>query len=85
MNEPGIVSAFDAKTHLSGLLRSTEQGQSFIIKRRGKAVARLVPVQEVPTETDLLSLSKRCQALRQEIAKNSKRPLRVKDLIDEGR
>ena len=35
------VSAFDAKTHLSALLRETEKGQSFVIHRRGKPVAWL--------------------------------------------
>ncbi len=85
MNEPDIVSAFNAKTHLSGLLRSVEQGRSFTIKRRGKTIARLIPAHEHAEGADLPSLAKRCQALRQQIAKNLKRPLRVKDLIEEGR
>ena len=34
------VSAFEAKTRLSELLRETERGRSFVIRRRGKAVAR---------------------------------------------
>jgi prevent-host-death family protein len=37
------VSAFEAKTKLLELLRETEQGSSFVIYRRGKEVARLVP------------------------------------------
>ncbi len=37
------VSAFEAKTRLSELLRETERGKSFVIRRRGKPVARLVP------------------------------------------
>ena len=40
------VSAFDAKTHLSSLLRDAERGQSFVIHRRGKPVANLGPVRE---------------------------------------
>ncbi|MDP3017447.1 MAG: type II toxin-antitoxin system prevent-host-death family antitoxin, partial [Deltaproteobacteria bacterium] len=38
-----VVSAFEAKTRLSELLRETEKGVSFRILRRGKEVARLIP------------------------------------------
>lgn len=37
------VGAFDAKTRLSELLRETERGRSFLILRRGRPVARLLP------------------------------------------
>ena len=37
------IGAFEAKTKLSELLRETERGRSFLILRRGKAVARLLP------------------------------------------
>jgi prevent-host-death family protein len=37
-----IVGAFEAKTHLSRLLREVEQGESVTITVRGKAVADLV-------------------------------------------
>lgn len=38
------VGAFEAKTHLSALLAAVEAGETVTITRRGKAVARLVPV-----------------------------------------
>ena len=47
------VSAFHAKTHLSSLLRETERGQSYTIRRRGKAVARLVPPVEKKGHSEL--------------------------------
>ena len=37
------IGAFEAKTHLSRLLRATQTGKSFIITQRGKAVAELRP------------------------------------------
>ena len=40
---PETVSAYAAKTHLSRLLHSVETGQQFLITRRGKPIARLVP------------------------------------------
>jgi prevent-host-death family protein len=44
MKTKNTVSAFDAKTHLSRLLREVQDGSSITITKRGKPVARLVPV-----------------------------------------
>lgn len=38
------IGAFEAKTHLSELLDRVEQGEELVITRRGRAVARLVPI-----------------------------------------
>jgi prevent-host-death family protein len=43
------VTLFDAKNRLSGLVDQVEDGQEITITRRGKAVARIVPV---PPEAD---------------------------------
>jgi prevent-host-death family protein len=42
---PKTVGAFEAKTHLSRLLREVESGQTVIITQRGKPVAELRPVE----------------------------------------
>ncbi len=78
--KPRDISAFDAKTHLSELLRETERGYSFTIRRRGKAVARLVPVESGP-ETDIKEIAK---GLR-EIRRRGKGRVSIRQLIDEGR
>ena len=75
------VSAFEAKTHLSELLRETERGRSFIIRRRGKAVAQLVPPakeQRVPDLSQLLTSFR-------EIRKRIPETLNVRELTEEGR
>jgi prevent-host-death family protein len=36
------VSAYEAKTHLPRLLRAVERGETVVITRHGKPVARLV-------------------------------------------
>lgn len=41
------VGAFEAKTHLSALLDKVSRGEEVVIKKRGKAVARLVPAELV--------------------------------------
>ena len=44
-----MVNIHEAKTHLSKLVEQVEQGESVIIARAGKPVARLVPLeQQVP-------------------------------------
>ena len=40
------VGAFEAKTHLSALLKRVSQGQEVLIRRRGKPVAKLVPIRQ---------------------------------------
>jgi prevent-host-death family protein len=40
------VGAYEAKTHLAALLEEAEAGTTITITRRGKPVARLVPVEE---------------------------------------
>lgn len=42
------VNVYEAKTQLSKLLQQVEGGDEIIIARRGKPVARLVPVQRAP-------------------------------------
>jgi len=81
MGKTNEISVFEAKTHLSELLRETERGRSFVIRRRGKIVARLVaPVKE----TKVADLTKLSAAFRQ-IRKRIKGPLHVRELIEEGR
>ena len=50
------ISAFEAKTHLSELLRDTEQGRSFVIYRRGKPVARRI--RTIPAQCEFSLVSK---------------------------
>jgi len=75
------VSAFDAKTHLSELLRETEKGRSFLIHRRGKPVAWLGPPPASEKDQDILSIKKTLQSIRREITGS----VNVRKLIEEGR
>ena len=75
------VSAFEAKTKLSGLLRETEQGGSFIICRRGKEVARLVPPMKEEQEVDLTQVLSSFRKIRERISGK----VSIRKLIEEGR
>jgi prevent-host-death family protein len=74
------VSSFDAKTHLSQLIQDVEKGKSITITRRGKPVARLVPVQE-ENETPVEYIVEELASVRRRI----KGVFDVKKLIKEGR
>jgi prevent-host-death family protein len=75
-----IVGLFDAKTRLSELVEQVAQGgDDIVITRRGKAVARLVPIEpESEVESALaLLLSARATSVSGSGS--------LRDLIDDGR
>jgi prevent-host-death family protein len=75
------VSAFDAKTKLSELLRETEQGGSFVIYRRGKEVARLLPPLKEEKEVSLKKVLASFREIRERISGR----VSIRKLINEGR
>ena len=78
------ISEFEAKTHLSELLRDTEQGRSFVIYRRGKPVARLVPPEPNRGVRNWREVIRSFRDLRERIEKKSGH-IKVRALIEEGR
>ena len=44
------VSAREANQHFSRLLRAAAEGEDVVITRRGKPVAKLVPISEEPID-----------------------------------
>lgn len=44
------IGSFEAKTKFSALLERVEQGEQILITRRGKPVARLMPIAPVRKE-----------------------------------
>ncbi len=75
------VSAFEAKTKLSELLRETEQGGSFIIYRRGKEVGRLIPPVKEEQEVDLKQVLSSFREIRERIPGK----VSIRELVEEGR
>jgi prevent-host-death family protein len=75
------VSAFDAKTHLSQLLQQAEQGKTVTITRRGKPVARLVPVETEQEPLGPEDVLKGFEKIRGRVKKR----VDIRTLIDEGR
>ena len=59
------IGAFEAKTHLSELLAAVEKGETIVITRRGRPVARLVPEPAVPERAEAIL---RIASLRERLA-----------------
>jgi prevent-host-death family protein len=57
------VSAYEAKTHLPRLIKAVEGGETIVITRHGKPVARLVPI-EPGDRGDVAAAIERLKALR---------------------
>ena len=70
------IGAFEAKTHLSELLRQVEGGAAYLIKRRGKPVARLMPPGS-DLDRDRTALLARMTARRQALPSLSEAELRA--------
>ncbi|MFL6164397.1 MAG: type II toxin-antitoxin system Phd/YefM family antitoxin [Jatrophihabitantaceae bacterium] len=74
------VGAYEAKTHLPRLLEQVEAGDTIIITRHGREVARLVPAD--PKATDPAQV---IDALRQARKGIRRGRLSIRRMIDEGR
>ena len=80
-SEAEEVSAYDAKTKLSELLRETARGRAFVIRRRGKIVARLLPPETERSADSLLELKEAFGRIRAK----QKGTVDVCALVREGR
>ncbi len=79
---PREVQASDAKTHLPRLLTDVEKGETIVITRHGRAIARLVPAVE-DRRSQLGRLKDEIAELRRSMPRLS--PEDILSARDEGR
>lgn len=89
------IGLFEAKTHLSSLVESVEQGEEIVITRRGKPVARLMPYGKPDQEARRRQVEKAIAGMRKLRERVEKRRIRlglppltqkeIKAMIEEGR
>jgi len=77
----GKVSSYEAKTHLSGLLRRTAKGEQITITKHGVSVAMLVPVRTSKKRSVRASI----QEIRKFRAGKKLDRIDLKAMIEEGR
>jgi len=75
------VGIYDAKTRLSEIVERVESGSEVVITRRGKAVARIVPM-PAPARDRRAAAARRIRALRDKWAIGG---VNIRRLIDQGR
>ena len=60
------VGTFEAKTHLSALLDDVARGETIVITKRGRVVARLTPP-EAPARETAVAAARTLRDLRQRV------------------
>jgi prevent-host-death family protein len=76
------VGSYEAKTHLPQLLERVARGEEILITRHGKAMARLVPANDVK-KSDLKNVIQRMRDLRKGVTLGPN--LTIRQLIEEDR
>ena len=77
------IGAFEAKTQFSRILEKTQAGADFIITKRGKPVAKIIPINKEPEMTfqeavqDLLKMKK--------LYRGKPGSFSIREAIEEGR
>ena len=77
------IGAFEAKTHFSQIINEVERGADYIVTRRGKPVAKIVPIEEKPEMTRKEVLAK-FQELRKHY-RGKPGSFNIREAIEEGR
>ncbi len=77
----GTISSYEAKTHLSRLLKRTAEGERITITRHGVSVAMLVPVGSSRNRDIRVSI----QAVKSFRESHTLGGASLKEMIEEGR
>lgn len=79
------VKIEEAKTHLPRILERVERGETVVITRHGKAVARLVPAAPTTPRPELVDVIEAMRAFQEQEAPTLGDDLSIRDFINEGR
>lgn len=78
------VGTFEAKTHLTRILDEVARGAEYVITKRGKPVARIVPARPVAKKMEKARLAEEMLALRGTVRARLTAK-QIRELIAEGR
>lgn len=78
-----FIGSYEAKTKLPALIREVQAGQRYTITVRGKAVAELVPINQVESKEMVVKAVHHMLNFVDSISSNT--TVDVKALIEEGR
>jgi prevent-host-death family protein len=79
------VGAFQAKTHLSGLLKRVKRGERITITTHGIPTAILIPVEEPHARPAHAAIVDGMRKLRMRVKSIRRGNVNVRELVEEGR
>ena len=77
------IGAFEAKTNFSRILEEVEHGTDYVVTRRGKPVAKIIPFVQEP-EMTRMDVLERFRELRKKY-RGKPGDFNIKEAIEEGR
>ena len=77
------IGSFEAKTHFSQVMEKTEQGEDYIVTRRGKPIAKIIPYKEEP-EMTFKEAVEQLQEMRK-LYRGKPGSFNIREAIEEGR
>ena len=77
------IGAFEAKTHFSQLLDKAESGEDFIITKRGKPVAKIIPFEKKKEMTREEAFEKLIEFRK--LYRGEPGSFNIREAIEEGR
>jgi prevent-host-death family protein len=81
--EPQHIGTFEAKTHFSQILEKVENGADYIVTRRGKPVAKIIPFKKETPMTRVEAFEKLIEMRKHYRGKPGS--FDIRKAIDEGR
>ena len=77
------IGTFEAKTHFSQIIEKVEHGADFIITRRGKPVAKIIPFKREPEMTRQEAFAQLAEFRK--LYRGKPGSFNIREAIEEGR
>ena len=77
------IGAFEAKTHFSQVIDKAERGEDFIITRRGKPVAKIIPFEQKKEMTRKEAIAELMEMRK--LYRGEPGSFNIREAIEEGR
>lgn len=79
------IGTFEAKTHFTKIISQVMEGEEVFITRRGKAVAKIIPIEKIPHTETINAAILRIRSLAKEMQLGRFEWDEWKNYRDEGR
>ena len=77
------IGTFEAKTHFSRIIEEVKHGADYVITKRGKPVAKIIPFQQKPEMTRQEAFAKLAEMRK--LYRGKPGDFNIREAIEEGR